>query len=104
VSVLDVVAGVLVLGGLFFMAVGGFGLVRFPDFYTRLHPAGKTDTFGATLLLLGMVVHQGFSLLSLKLLLVEGFILLANPAATHVLGRAARRSGLEPWAGAKESR
>jgi multicomponent Na+:H+ antiporter subunit G len=100
VTLQSAIAAVLVAAGLFFMAAGGIGLLRFPDFYTRLHPAGKTDTFGATLILLGTVVHQGVSLLSLKLLLVEGFILLANPAATHVLGRAARRSGLVPWTSA----
>jgi multicomponent Na+:H+ antiporter subunit G len=76
--------------------------VRFPDFYTRLHPAGKADTFGATLILLGLVVHQGLSLLSVKLLLIEVFILIANPAAAHAIGRAARRAGLVPWTGVKE--
>lgn len=101
-SALDLVAAALVVAGLFWLAVGGLGIVRFPDFYTRLHPAGKADTFGATLILLGLVVHQGLSLLSVKLLLVEVFILLANPAAAHAIGRAARRAGLVPWTGGQE--
>lgn len=96
-SVTSIIATVLIAAGLFWLAVGGFGLVRFPDFYSRLHPAGKADTFGATLLILGLVVHQGVCLLSVKLLLVEFFILLANPAATHAVGRAAWRTGLKPW-------
>jgi multicomponent Na+:H+ antiporter subunit G len=102
VSALDLVAAALVVAGLFWLAVGGLGIVRFPDFYTRLHPAGKADTFGATLILLGLVVHQGLSLLSVKLLLIEVFILIANPAAAHAIGRAARRAGLVPWTGVKE--
>lgn len=96
-SAWDVVVIVLVVAGLFWLAVGGIGILRFPDFYSRLHPAGKADTFGATLLLLGLAVHSGFSLLTLKVLLIEVFILLANPAATHAIGRAAQRSGLVPW-------
>lgn len=96
-SAFDLVAAALIAAGLFWMAAAGIGIVRFPDFYTRLHPAGKADTFGATLIILGLVAHQGVCLLSLKLLLIEGFIMLANPAATHAVSRAARRSGLLPW-------
>lgn len=103
-SAVDLVAAALVVAGLFWLAVGGIGIVRFPDFYTRLHPAGKADTFGATLILLGLVVHQGLSFLSVKLLLIEVFILLANPAAAHAIGRAARRAGLVPWTGQEETR
>lgn len=103
-STVDVVAALLVTAGLFWLGVGGVGILRFPDFYSRLHPAGKADTFGATLVLLGLVVHQGWSLLSLKLLMVEAFILLANPTAAHVMGRAAQRSGLVPWGGGEEER
>jgi multicomponent Na+:H+ antiporter subunit G len=104
VSPLDVIAAAFVVGGLFFFAVGGFGIVRFPDFYTRLHPAGKADTFGAMLVLLGLVIHQGVSLVSLKLLLIEAFVILANPAAAHAIGRAARRAGLVPWTGVEEEK
>lgn len=103
-SLQEILAAFLVIAGLLWLAVGGVGVLRFPDFYTRLHPAGKADTFGASLVLFGLVVHQGFSLLSVKILLVEAFILLANPAASHVLGRAAHRSGLAPWSGVGEDR
>lgn len=103
-SLPDVVAAFLVVAGLLFLGVGGVGFLRFPDFYSRLHPAGKADTFGATLVLLGLVVHEGPSLLSVKILLVQVFILLANPAASHVIGRAAHRSGLVPWVGTGEDR
>ena len=96
-SLQDLVAAVFIAGGLFFFLVGGVGIVRFPDFFSRMHPAGKGDTLGATLLVLGLAIHQGFDLLSLKLLLVEAFVLLANPAATHAVGRAAWRAGLAPW-------
>jgi len=91
------VAAALMIAGLFFFAVGTLGILRFPDPFTRLHPAGKADTLGASLIILGLIVFEGPSLLSLKLLLVEAFILLSNPTATHALGRAALREGLRPW-------
>jgi multicomponent Na+:H+ antiporter subunit G len=87
----------LVVSGMFFLLLGSVGILRFPDFFTRLHPAGKADTLGASLLLLGLAVHQGFSLLALKIVLVQIFIFMANPAAAHALGRAAWRAGLRPW-------
>ena len=91
------IAIVLVISGLFFLMLGSVGIIRFPDFFSRLHPAGKADTLGASLLIIGLAVQQGFSLLALKLIIVQVFIFLANPAAAHALGRAAWRSGLRPW-------
>jgi len=85
------------LGGLFFLMVGAIGLVRLPDFYTRLHAAGICDTLGLTLTLLGLMVYQGLTLTSLKILIIWLFVLLASPTATHVLIRAAYRAGLKPW-------
>jgi multicomponent Na+:H+ antiporter subunit G len=91
------VAAVLMLGGLFFLTVGAIGLVRLPDFYTRLHAAGLCDTLGLMLTLGGLMVYAGLTPTSLKMLIIWAFILLANPTATHVLIRAAYRSGLKPW-------
>lgn len=87
----------LVFSGLFFLLLGSVGILRFPDVYCRLHPAGKADTLGASLLIIGLAVHQGLTLLAIKLVLVQMFILLANPTAAHALGRAAWRSGVRPW-------
>ena len=72
-------------------------MVRLPDFYMRLHPAGKADTLGASLLLTGLALLAGPTLLALKILLIEAFILMANPTATHAIARAAYRSGLPLW-------
>jgi multicomponent Na+:H+ antiporter subunit G len=89
----------LVVSGMFFLLLGSVGILRFPDFFTRLHPAGKADTLGASLLLIGLAVYEGFSLLAVKIVLVQIFIFMANPAAAHALGRAAWRGGLRPWTG-----
>jgi len=93
----DIAAGALILGGLFFHAVAALGVVRMPDFYTRLHAVSKAETLGVILTLAGLVVLAGFSLVSLKLVFVGVFLFLANPTSTHAIARAALRTGQKPW-------
>ena len=92
----DIVSGALLLAGAAFVLIGTLGLVRLPDFYARLHGAGITDTLGAELMLLGMIVQAGFSLVTLKLLLIAAFIFFTSPTATHAVANAARVTGLRP--------
>ena len=73
---MSVVAAALVASGVFFLLVGAIGLLRFPDFYTRMHAAGKCDTLGSLLVLLGLALYQGVDLASLKILLIGLFIFL----------------------------
>ncbi|MGI6588086.1 MAG: monovalent cation/H(+) antiporter subunit G [Peptococcia bacterium] len=94
---MTVLALILLFSGFFFIAVAAIGVIRFPDFYTRLHAAGKGDTLGIALFVMGLAVYNGFNLVSLKLLLIVVFIFLANPIGGHVLSRAAFKSGLKPW-------
>ena len=91
------VGGGLVTLGVIFSVIGSIGVIRFPDFYSRAHAASKPDTLGLMLTVLGLAVIEGASLPSAKLLLIAAFVALGNPTATHALGRAALRSGLEPW-------
>lgn len=93
----DSLALVLVFGGLFFVLVSSLGLIRLPDFYTRSHALGKSDTLGSILVLGGLAVYGGLSLSSFKLLLILVFVALGNPTATHALMRAALRSRQEMW-------
>lgn len=85
--------------GLFFVLAGTLGVLRLPDFYTRLHAAGMTDTLGAELILLALIVQAGFSQMSLKLLLVAFFLLVTSPTATHAVAHAAYSAGLKPLLG-----
>ncbi|MBE8540375.1 monovalent cation/H(+) antiporter subunit G [Geoglobus acetivorans] len=94
---LHVVSALLMFSGVFFMIAGALGIIRFPDFYTRLHAAGKCDTLGEVLIILGFIVYEGFSFLSVKLLFLSFFILLANPVGTHALIRAAYLTGVKMW-------
>lgn len=79
----------LILAGAFFVLSGAVGLVRFPDFFTRLHPAGVVDSLGLPLVILGLALHAGFTLTGGKLLLLLGFVLLISPTACHALAKAA---------------
>jgi multicomponent Na+:H+ antiporter subunit G len=94
---MNVAAGVMLVLGFGFILTGVIGILRLPDFYCRLHAMGKCDTLGVALMIGGLALIEGFTLTSVKLLLVVVFISLANPTATHALGRAAVRSGLAPW-------
>jgi multicomponent Na+:H+ antiporter subunit G len=90
------VTWLLLLGGSFFAVVGAIGVVRLPDFYTRLHAAGITDTLGAGLILLALMFQAGLSLVLVKLVMILGFLLLTSPTACHALAHAALSDGLEP--------
>ena len=85
--------------GLFFVLAGTLGVLRLPDFFTRLHAAGMTDTLGAEMILIGLIIQSGFTLLSLKLLLVAFFLLMTSPTATHAVANAAYQAGLKPLLG-----
>ena len=83
--------------GLLFILAAVIGILRLPDFYSRLHAMGKCDTLGVVLVLLALALYHGLSLNSVKILLIAVATSLANPTATHALGRAALRAGLTPW-------
>ncbi|MGH7414894.1 MAG: monovalent cation/H(+) antiporter subunit G [Candidatus Rokuibacteriota bacterium] len=92
-----VLVGAVLAAGLFFQAVAGVGVLRLPDFYTRLHALSKADTMGTLLVLSAVALAEGVSLTSAKVIFIAVFFFLGNPAAAHALARAARRAGLTPW-------
>ncbi len=92
-------SGGLILTGAFFVIAGAIGILRMPDFYTRIHAAGMTDTMGAEFILLGLIIQSGFTQTSLKLLLIAFFLFITSPTATHAIAHAAHLSGLKPKLG-----
>ena len=94
--ILNLISAGLLAAGSIFVLIGAFGLVRLPDFYTRLHAAGITDTLGAELILLGLMFQAGLSLVTVKLILLSLFIFFTSPTATHAVANAARVMGLKP--------
>ncbi len=101
-NVQQVVSFPFLFVGFFFFVAATVGLLRFPDFFCRLHATGKGDTMAVLLSLIGLSLYEGFSLTSLKIIFIAVFMFLAQPTATHAISRAAMRCGLEPWVKNKE--
>lgn len=83
-----IIAGVLMLAGLFVLGIATVGIFRFSTMLNRIHVAAKCDTLGALLMLSGLIVLSGWNVFSLKLGLVIVFLWLCNPAASHLVARA----------------
>ncbi len=94
---LEAASLVLLGAGVFFLFVGSLGLIRLPDFYTRIHAAAKSDTLGLGLAITGLAINQGLTITTGKLLMVVAFVAVTNPVGVHALARAAHISGLESW-------
>ncbi|MEN8711770.1 MAG: monovalent cation/H(+) antiporter subunit G [Arenicellales bacterium] len=94
--ILDILSWVFLVAGGLLGIIGGIGIHRFPDFFTRLHAAGITDTLCAALILSGLGLQSGFSLVSFKLVLIFAFILFTSPTASHALANAALHGGVKP--------
>jgi len=92
----DGLSWVLILAGGFFVIVGALGLARMPDLFTRMHAASIIDTVGAALLIAGLILQAGFSLIALKLLFLLTLFFFTSPVATHALANAALHYGLQP--------
>ncbi|WP_339739875.1 monovalent cation/H(+) antiporter subunit G [uncultured Maricaulis sp.] len=82
--------------GLVFVLAGAIGVIRLPDFYTRMHAAGVTDTLGAELVILGLILQAGDWQTMAKLALVGLLLFLTSPTATHAVANAAHRAGHKP--------
>lgn len=95
-GVADLLSAICLILGAAFCTVGGLGLLRLPDFYTRIHAAGVIDTMGAPLILLGLCIRSGWNLVTVKMLLILGFLLLASATTGHALVKAALAHGLKP--------
>ena len=91
--------GVLLAAGALLVVTGGLGLLRLPDFFSRLHAAGLTETLGAGLVIAGLMLHAGWSSPLLELVLIGAFLIATGPVAAHALAKAARHGGLEPLVG-----
>lgn len=90
-------------GGGFFVLVGGVGVMRMPDLYTRIHAASVTETLGTMLILIGLMLHSGWDLSTFKLVAILVFLLFTGPVSSYALGNTALLGGLKPELGAQDS-
>lgn len=101
---MSILAVIFIVTGVFFFTTSTIGLLRFPDFYTRMHATGKGDTLGTFLTLAGLALYNldhGFTvaaiLVSIKIMFIALFIFIASPTATHAITKAGLDCSLEPW-------
>jgi len=97
-TVLEILSWALLLGGAIFLLIGAIGVLRFPDFFTRLHAVSICDTMGAGLILAGLMLQGGMSLVTVKLMLMFYFMIFTGPTAVHALAEAALQGKHKPLA------
>lgn len=100
---IDILSWACLLAGSLFCAIGAIGLLRMPDFYTRAHAASVTDTLGAGLILLGLILQAGLTLVAVKLVMIGLLLFFTGPVAIHALAKAAMKRGLLPLLADSES-
>ena len=100
---MNIIVIILIVTGLAFFFATTVGVLRFPDFYSRMHAAGKGDTLSSLLMLGGLTLYEfhEFNLATLlvgcKIMLIVVFIFMASPTATHAITDAGFESGVKPW-------
>lgn len=104
-SAISLFSGLCAVLGIVLLLSGGLGVLRLPDFYTRMHAAGVTETLAALFIVVVLMLDVGWGLGFFKLLFIILFVLITSPTASHALAKAARHgrlraSGDDPEAGA----
>jgi len=94
--IIDISSALFLLIGSFLVVSGGIGILRFPDFYTRMHAAGVTDTLATAMILIGLMLQIPDGIVVVKLVIILLMTLLISPTASHALAQAALRNGLMP--------
>ena len=95
-DILNIISYVFLVSGTFFVVVGAIGTVRFPDFWARLHAASVTESGGVILILAGLCLQAGWTLVTVKLIIIGLFLFITGPTSTHAIANAALVSGLRP--------
>ena len=95
-TLVSILSGFFIAGGVAALLIGSLGLLRLPDVYCRIHAVGMIDTAGASFIIFGMIIHEGFTLVTVKLVLVGVFLFFTSPIATHAVAQVAHKSGVVP--------
>jgi len=93
---ITILSGFFIALGVVALLIGSLGLLRLPDVYCRIHAVGMIDTAGASFIILGMIIHEGFTLVTVKLVLIGVFMFFTSPIATHAVAQVAYKSGVVP--------
>ena len=94
--IVDALSWFLLVSGSAFCIISAIGVLRLPDYFSRIHAAGILDSVGTGALILGLMLQGGFTLVTVKLFMILAIIVITGPTATHALARAALHGGLKP--------
>lgn len=94
--IISILSGLSIFIGVVAMLIGSLGLMRLPDVFCRIHAVGMIDTAGASLIILGMAIHEGFTLVTAKLIFIGIFLFFTSPVAAHAVAQVAYMMGVEP--------
>ncbi|MDG1287718.1 MAG: monovalent cation/H(+) antiporter subunit G [Rickettsiales bacterium] len=97
IHAIDILSWILLSAGGIFILIGGIGVLRLPDLYTRMHAASLTDAMGTILILTGVMLQAGLTLATIKLVAILVFLLLTGPTSSYALANTALLSGLKPF-------
>ena len=95
-AILELLSSLCLLFGGVLCITGGVGLLRMPDFFSRVHASGVTETLAAPLLLIGLLLQMEWSLDSVKVIMILIIVLATNPTATHAMAKATLHGGQQP--------
>lgn len=95
-DLLDYLAyGFLAVGSLF-IVIGGIGVLRMPDIFTRMHASSITETTGSLFILAGLMLFSGASLPTIKLAAIALFLLFTSPVSSYALVNTALLAKVSP--------
>jgi multicomponent Na+:H+ antiporter subunit G len=98
-TILEILAGLLLVGGGVFSLISALGVLRLPDVLIRMHASSKAGTLGAGMILLAVAVLYGGGEIVARAIAAIFFLLLTVPVASHMIGRAAYVTGVKLWSG-----
>lgn len=93
----SLISAVLLISGIAFMMVSAIGVIRLPDFFSRLHASSIGETLGMVLAGVGLIVYHGINLTSVKIVMILIALFLVNPLGTHLISKSAIEGGHAPW-------
>lgn len=94
--IIEIISWIFLAGGMLFSVIGGLGIVRLPEFFSRMHGGGITDTMGAALIIVGLLIQSQSILVVVKLLMILFFLIVTSPSSCHALAKSALSHGLKP--------
>tara|TARA_B100001996_G_C18642719_1_gene586237 strand:- start:286 stop:624 length:339 start_codon:yes stop_codon:yes gene_type:complete len=93
----NIISFLFILLGSILILIGSIGLLRLPDVFSRIHAVGMIDTAGIGFIIFGLLIYSGFTIVSIKLLILGCVLIFTSPIAGHAVAISAKKTGLKPF-------